>query len=184
MLMVVQIVMGTMMDMLQSLAKLERLNLYGGYPCTDKELIRLSSSLTKLQHLKVCQLFITVFPLMQDYMELWHIHNDYSKCVSKVSYFPMQTMQEVLATIIYAAPKAQNGSAVPLTTTHQRDKDKLSAQIELSKKATSDGIRALAGLSDLQACSFDCSQASDSALEAMSTLTGLTHAEVRFFSLL
>ena len=56
-------------------------------------------------------------------------------------------------------------------------------QIELGAEVTSDGIRALAGLPDLQASSFECSDASPEALEAVSTLTGLTCIEVSPFSL-
>ena len=54
----------------------------------------------------------------------------------------------------------------------------LDVQIVLSPQITGAGIEALAGLSSLQACCFESSQASPQALHAVSSLRGLTSAEV------
>lgn len=57
-------------------------------------------------------------------------------------------------------------------------------QVVLSTEITASGIEALARLRSLQAISFDSARASPLALHAVSSLTGLTIAEVRCKELL
>ena len=56
------------------------------------------------------------------------------------------------------------------------------AQVQLGPKTTSNGIRALAGLPDLRACSFECYDISTKALKTISSLKDLTCVEVIYLS--